>query len=199
MTLRQDPSDRRDSDRVTDTRRSAKSKGNSKGAAKLAVRPSQFRLGFLVHDVSRLRRTVVDKGLKPLGVTRSQWWVLANLSRTGDGMMQTELARILDLGKVALGSLLHRLEANGYVVRPADPDDHRARRVQMTETGKVLLAAIQERAVVLNREMVVGFTAEEVRLAEEMLHRLKARLQEMDTRMRQADGEDIDPIDLLGP
>ena len=38
-----------------------------------------FRLGFLIHDVSRLRRTVVDKALRPLGVTRSQWWVLANL------------------------------------------------------------------------------------------------------------------------
>src|SRR5262245_33864459 len=40
-----------------------------------------FRIGFLIHDVSRLRRTVVDKVLRPMGVTRSQWWVLANLSR----------------------------------------------------------------------------------------------------------------------
>ena len=52
-----------------------------------------FRIGFLIHDVSRLRRTIVDKALKPMGITRPQWWVLANLSRhEGGGMMQTELA-----------------------------------------------------------------------------------------------------------
>ncbi len=34
-----------------------------------------LRFGFLIHDVSRLRRVVVDRALKPLGITRSQWWV----------------------------------------------------------------------------------------------------------------------------
>jgi len=71
-----------------------------------------FRVGFLIHDVSRLRRTVVDKALRPLGVTRSQWWVLANLSRhNGGGMMQTELSKVMDVGKVTLGGLIDRLEA----------------------------------------------------------------------------------------
>jgi hypothetical protein len=29
-----------------------------------------IRFGFLLHDVSRLRRVVIDRELKPLGVTR---------------------------------------------------------------------------------------------------------------------------------
>ena len=41
----------------------------------------ELRLGFLIHDVSRLRRSAFDRCLKPLNVTRSQWWVLAYLSR----------------------------------------------------------------------------------------------------------------------
>ena len=66
-----------------------------------------FRLGSLIHDVSRLRRTVVDKALRPLGVTRSQWWVLSSLSRShGEGMMQTELSKAMDVGKVTLGGLI---------------------------------------------------------------------------------------------
>ena len=73
----------------------------------------ELRLGFLVHDVSRLRRRVVDRALKPLGVTRSQWWVLAFLSRS-DGMSQVALADELDLGKVALGQLIDRLEKTGF-------------------------------------------------------------------------------------
>src|SRR3546814_14598129 len=63
-----------------------------------------LRFGLLIHDVSRLRRGVVDRALKPLGITRSQWWVLAFLSRR-DGMTQTALASDLDLTKVAIGGL----------------------------------------------------------------------------------------------
>src|SRR3546814_5768676 len=69
-----------------------------------------LRSGFLIHDVSRLRRVVVDRALKPLGITRSQWRVLAFLSRR-DGMTQTALASDLDLTKVAIGGLLDRMEA----------------------------------------------------------------------------------------
>ena len=92
----------------------------------MAKEDHPLRLGFLIHDVSRLRRTVVDKALRPMGVTRSQWWVLANLSRhNGDGMMQTELAKVMDVGKVTLGGLIDRLEATGLLKRVADPSDRR--------------------------------------------------------------------------
>src|SRR6266404_110024 len=84
----------------------------------------QLRLGFLIHDVSRLRRKVVDRVLKPLDVTRSQWWVLAFLSRD-DGMSQVALADELDLGKVALGGLIDRLEAVALVERRPDAVDLR--------------------------------------------------------------------------
>ena len=110
----------------------------------MAKEEHPFRIGFLIHDVSRLRRTIVDKALRPMGVTRSQWWVLANLSRhNGQGMMQTELAKVMDVGKVTLGGLIDRLEAGGLVKRQPDPTDRRAKRVVMTPKGTKLLAEIQ--------------------------------------------------------
>jgi DNA-binding MarR family transcriptional regulator len=146
---------------------------------------SEFRLGFLVHDVSRLRRTVVDKTMKPLGITRSQWWVLANLSRHEGGiMMQTELANVLDIGKVALGGLLDRLEANGMIQRVADPIDRRAKRIEMTDKGAKLLDGIQARASALNADMLHDLTPQEVHATEEVLHRLKKRLIEMDNGLK---------------
>lgn len=154
---------------------------------KKAVKAGEFRLGFLVHDVSRLRRTVVDKALSPSGVTRSQWWVLANLSRhDGEGMMQTELARLLDIGKVALGGLIDRLEANGHVVRRADPVDRRAKRIELTESGAALMADIQAHASRLNREMMSGISEEEIAVAEDILYRMKGRLIEMDKSIRRS-------------
>src|SRR3546814_15522809 len=76
------------------------------GHAEKAGKPSakQFRFGFLVHDVSRMRRTLFDQVMKPLGITRSQWSVLAWLSRGGnEGVMKVDLARQLDVGKVTIG------------------------------------------------------------------------------------------------
>ncbi|MFD2136796.1 MarR family winged helix-turn-helix transcriptional regulator [Novosphingobium resinovorum] len=91
-----------------------------------------------------MRRIVVDRALKPLGITRSQWWVLAFLSRR-DGMTQTALAADLDLTKVAIGGLVDRMEAGGFVERRADERDARARRIYLTKAGQKLVAAIRKR------------------------------------------------------
>jgi MarR family transcriptional regulator, transcriptional regulator for hemolysin len=157
-------------------------------AAERNQKPRRLRLGFLLHDVSRLRRTVFDKAFKPLGVTRSQWWVLANLSRhSGTPMMQTELARVLDVGKVALGSLLDRLEANGLVVRIADRQDRRVKMIKITPTGDTLLSQIEQRAAQLNGEMLKDITADEILMVEDLLHRMKQRLVQMDHETRTPD------------
>ena len=92
------------------------------------------RLGFMMHDVSRLRRIVFDEFMKPYGVTRSQWWVLAYLSRH-DGMIQSDLANVLDLGKAALGGLIDRLESSGFIKRGSDSTDRRVKRVFLTTKG----------------------------------------------------------------
>src|SRR5260370_38830671 len=98
----------------------------------------ELRLGFLIHDVSRMRRNVVDRVLKPLDVTRSQWWVLAFLSRD-DGKSLVALAAEFDLGKVSLGGLIDRLEAVGLVERRPDKIDCRMKRrfLAPTDAGHI--------------------------------------------------------------
>ncbi len=140
-----------------------------------------FRIGFLIHDVSRLRRTVVDKALRPMGVTRSQWWVLANLSRhNGQGMMQTELAKVMDVGKVTLGGLIDRLETAGLVKRQPDPSDRRAKRVVMTPKGTKLLADIQIIAAKVNDQILNGIARNDISRAETVLYKMKQQLIGMD-------------------
>ncbi len=140
-----------------------------------------FRIGFLIHDVSRLRRTVVDKALRPLGITRSQWWVLANLSRDdGTAMMQTELARVMDVGKVTLGGLIDRLESAGLVRRQADPQDRRAKRIVMTQKGSRLLAEIQTIAREVNASIMTGIPKNDIARAEALLLKMKQQLITMD-------------------
>lgn len=137
----------------------------------------QFRLGFLVHDVSRMRRTLWDQALKPLGLTRSQWWVLAHLSRhRGASMMQTELARILDVGKVTVGGLIDRLEASGHVERRADASDRRAKLVSVTPRGEAVINQMAAIGTELNSLILKDITPEDIQGAEQVLHRMKENL-----------------------
>lgn len=137
-----------------------------------------LRFGFLIHDVSRLRRVAVDRALKPLGITRAQWWVLAFLSRR-DGMTQTALASDLDLTKVGVGGLLDRMEAAGFVERRADQSDGRARRVYLTRAGAKMVSAIRESVETVELEILDRVSDEALGKATETLRTLKETLLEM--------------------
>ena len=151
---------------------------------------ANLRFGFLIHDVSRLRRIVVDRALKPLGITRSQWWVLAFLSRR-DGMTQTALAADLDLTKVAIGGLIDRIETGGFVERRADERDARARRVYLTRAGKLLVATIRANVDAVETDILSAVSENELDEAARVLIKIKARL--LDIVGNEAEGgQDID-------
>lgn len=143
--------------------------------------PKEFRIGFLVHDVSRVRRTLFDNEMKPLGMTRSRWWVLAQLSRSlhhkgVDGMLQTELAEVMEVGKVTVGGLIDHLESAGYVERRPDPKDRRAKRVVITEQGHAALRQMSEVGRRLNLSMLQDIPPEHVKIAEDVLARMKINI-----------------------
>ena len=69
-----------------------------------------------------MRRTWYDQAVKPLGITRSQWWVLANLSRRQGGLTQTELAELLTTELAELFARTHALPSVlKAIAPPADP------------------------------------------------------------------------------
>jgi DNA-binding MarR family transcriptional regulator len=153
---------------------------------------SSLRFGFLIHDVSRLRRVVVDRSLKPLGITRSQWWVLAFLSRR-DGMTQTALAADLDLTKVAIGGLLDRMEDAGFVERRADRNDGRARRVYLTRAGAKMVNTIRESVESIELEILSRVPEEQLNQAADTLRTLKETLLEMlGGEAEEAEGAELD-------
>jgi DNA-binding MarR family transcriptional regulator len=133
------------------------------------------RLGFLMHDVSRLRRIVFDNFMKPLAVTRSQWWVLAYLSRH-DGMIQSDLATVLELGKAALGGLIDRLEASGFIERRPDASDRRVKRVYLTSRGNQTVKEMRELSHGMSEQILEGLDHEQRLQLADMLNLVKHNL-----------------------
>jgi MarR family transcriptional regulator, transcriptional regulator for hemolysin len=157
-----------------------KKKNDARGTPPVATsKPSAkpFRFGFLVHDVSRMRRTLFDLKMKPLGITRSQWSVLAALSRNrNDGVMQIELAREMDVGKVTIGGLIQRLENIGYVRRQDDENDKRARRVFITDKGFDIIHQMETLGAANNASTLRGIDPEALRITEDTLAQVKANI-----------------------
>ena len=138
---------------------------------------SDFRIGFLVHDVSRLRQILFDQAMRPHGVTRAQWWTLAQLSRAGgEGMAQTELARHLGLGKVAVGGMIDRLEGGGLVARRIDAADRRINRIHVTPRGHAILDRMVAVGRRLNKVILDGVPAADLAVADQVLTRLRRNL-----------------------
>lgn len=140
------------------------------------------RLGFLMHDVSRLRRTVFDDFMQPLGVTRSQWWVLAYVSRH-DGMAQSELANMLEIGKAALGCLIDRLESAGFVERRPDATDRRIKRIYLCNQGKETVQKMSVQSHEMSERILEGMSLEERHMLAEQLDKVKQNLRRIKDEM----------------
>lgn len=134
-----------------------------------------FRLGFYIHDTSRLRKLLFDAQFKPAGVTRAQASVLSCLWAQ-DEITQSELAKKLDLGKVALGSLIDRLEAAGMVERHGAAVDRRAKLIVVTAAGREALAQLRELAGATNDIVLDGLSARDIEITARTLQRMKANV-----------------------
>ena len=107
--------------------------------------------GFLLHDVSRLMRTVFDRRGREIGLTRSQWWVLTMLYAK-EGVTQSELADFMDLEKPTLGRLLDRMQEKEWIERRPDSHDRRVNRLFLTEKVQEIMRALRKTAADVRKD-----------------------------------------------
>jgi MarR family transcriptional regulator for hemolysin len=136
-----------------------------------------YRLGLALAEVSRLWRHVLDARLKPLGLSTARWVALVNLSAHPEGMTQNALALRVGIKGSTLVRQLDQLEADGWVVRRAQPGDRRVKRVFLTPKARPALASIAAVGRSLRRELLRDCSDAEIRASVRLLGRVKARLQ----------------------
>lgn len=134
--------------------------------------------GYLLADVSRMLRTVYDRRVEPLGLTRAQWRALVLLKRMV-GCTQTELALALEIEKPTAGKLIQRLESKGWVERRADATDGRTRRLYLTAAVQPVLERMQVLADDLLESLFAGVAREDAEKLQRTLLLIKGNLVEM--------------------
>ncbi|GLQ96880.1 MarR family transcriptional regulator [Dyella mobilis] len=146
----------------------------------IMANPEDISFGYLLNDVTLLFRKHFDRRAVKFGLTRAQWRATKMLYHR-EGLRQTELAEFLEMEPIAVGRVIDRLQAAGFVERRPDPKDRRAWRLYTTAQASGVIDDMERIAYELRRECTAGVTYEELSQAMDVMTRIKENLQALDT------------------
>ncbi len=129
-------------------------------------------LAFLLVDAGRKLNDAYDTKMKPLALTRSQWRVMAYVSRT-PGISQTELAASVECSRMAITSLLDRMQVKDLVERREFKGDRRVRSVYLTSKGEALVRGMNRTAGQVLKEVFANISEEEISQLQKILQTIK--------------------------
>lgn len=130
---------------------------------------------FEINETARAIRRLFDQRVSAMGVTRSQWRVLARLKRE-PGLRQVELADRLDMEPITLCRIVDRLEEAGLVQRKSDPSDRRAWLLELTAKADPVVKQLRGVAGEIAEEAMNGIRETELRELQDRLAAIRTNV-----------------------
>lgn len=133
--------------------------------------------GFLTNRVARLIVRSVEPSMAEDGhhFPVSCIGILADLW-SKDGVNQKDLGISLVKTKSSINKMLTALENEGFIIKKDDPNDGRSKLIFLTEKGKQMQFVIQNKGKEMEEMLLGDCTAEEVRIAKEVLTKMYKKL-----------------------
>jgi MarR family transcriptional regulator for hemolysin len=135
------------------------------------MRPPGTPVGLQLALTSKLVSRAFNDVLAEAGGSLPVWLVLSSLKQE-HRRTQLELARAIGIEGPTLTRHLDGLEESGLVIRHRDTGDRRAVRVELTEAGEQLHAALLKGVIAFHKRLTRGVSEPEL----ERLNRTLARL-----------------------
>ena len=130
-----------------------------------------YRLAVLSNTVSTTVARAYDKRFK---VSIPEWRVIAVLGRF-PGLSAVEVAERTLMDKVAVSRAVTKLIKNGRIDREFADADRRRSILNLSEDGKKLHDEIAELALQFERDLLHGFSEDEMNNLNNIMERLLAR------------------------
>ena len=111
--------------------------------------------GFLFADINGMVRREFDRRIRRFRLTRAQWLFLFHLARQ-PGCSQSELAELLQIGKISVGRHAERLIKAGWIARRDHAEDGRAYLLELTPRAERMVARLTPVANQLREEYLAG-------------------------------------------
>ena len=94
--------------------------------------PLSSEISGAAEDIDAL----MERALRPAGVSLPQLWLLDQLARHPEGLTLGDLADALSCGRSNVTQLLDRLERQRLVTRNPVPEDRRVVKAELTQEGE---------------------------------------------------------------
>ncbi|MDE2405196.1 MAG: MarR family transcriptional regulator [Sphingomonadales bacterium] len=125
--------------------------------------------------LARLMRNDFDRHVGGIGLTRSQWSLIAVVA-SRPGATQRQIAELLEMSEASAGRLVDRLVADGLLARTDRADDRRARAVTLTEAANPLLERMSVFARSREERFFRGIAGEDLAKLRDVLDQLHANI-----------------------
>jgi DNA-binding MarR family transcriptional regulator len=147
-----------------------------------------FGLGVIGRLVwsGRLAEEILERIANVSGLRRrGDFEVLSLLRRVEPALLTPiDVAQQLRVSQSGMTGKLDRLEEQGLIQRRPDPQDRRATRLGITETGRALIDEAFDPSLRVYESMVDGFAPNELKRLDALLEKLLTRLDDL-SGMRQ--------------
>jgi MarR family transcriptional regulator, transcriptional regulator for hemolysin len=139
------------------------------------VPPTRPPLGLSLARTARVVSRAFDEALGDAGGSLPTWLVLLNL-KIGRAGTQRRLAEAVGVTEATLTHHLNAMETAGLLTRRRDPDNRRIHVVELTDAGEAAFLRLRDAAVLFDRRLRQGVSADEAAALENVLSRLAANV-----------------------
>ena len=127
--------------------------------------------GHLIRRAQQIAVSIFAEQLSNADITPVQFAIL-NALLGSPGIDQVSLAKRVAFDPATSGSVIGRLEAKGWVVRKADPNDRRRKLLVVTPAGVQALGLVQADVARIQEKILSPLTPQEQRQFVQLLSRL---------------------------
>ena len=133
---------------------------------------------MVLYETAAAWRNLLDKRLKPLGLSQAKWRALLLLSMTKSPLTQIQLAKKLGIEAPTVVGLIDRLTKEGWVIRQDATHDRRVKVIYLTEKATLTLGQIQRTADELSKELLTPLSETELETCIVTLQKVKKAAEE---------------------
>jgi DNA-binding MarR family transcriptional regulator len=140
------------------------------------TRRSDLRMSFLIQDVSRLIRAAYSAQSERFNVSPLEYRLLTEIAERIEAASQTEIARAIGIGKVAVGEVAAGLERKRLIVRRSCANNRRAYHLELMPQGRYILATISTALLEIHHQLFVELSLADRQIVVDTLLRIKAKV-----------------------
>ncbi len=142
----------------------------------------ESKLSIDLARLVRLWRALIDKRLKPLGLTQTLWITMHNIHKLNHKQSQTKLAKIIGIEQPSLVRTLDQLEKKGLICRTCSPDDRRTKLITLTDESKFVFEQVESILENIRVEILSGLNENELDIFSKILVKVEDNINELQKR-----------------